>query len=478
MRGLLFTLNVAVFVLVCSSTYAQQDNTLFMMHNIPQSNFLNPAIQINCLRYVGVPMLSSFHFNANSTGFSYGDISQGSAIDVRALVSQMHGWDYLSGEVHYTPVSFGFMYDRYRYFSFAWTERIETKLFVPRKLVSLFANGNTQYVSNGLKTSNPGLNAFYYREFSIGYSKKVQKDLMLGVHAKILFGLAGITTRRNPVSMDINPLTYNIDAKWKPEVNTTYPLSVSTDAQGNVNNISLSGFSPLSFFMNFGNQGLAFDFGFIKEKGKITYSGSILDLGFIWWHKNTTRFVNSGHFVYRGATTDDINNPSDYISELGDSISNQVKFSYNKKGYLTFLNPKVYFGATYPVHPQINVGGLIRAEWYPGRPVVGATLSATVFGVKGGSLALTYSAMNGSFMNIGFGVGWGGEKFQFYTTTDNFMVAFFPEKARNANLRFGLNLFFGCTEEKKKKVNVPRTNGCGCYWDQDLKEKRKQAGVN
>ncbi|MGE0076686.1 MAG: DUF5723 family protein [Bacteroidales bacterium] len=471
LRGIIVLLFLAVLHL---KLLAQQDNTLFHMHNIPQSNFINPAVQIKCQTYVGVPLLSSFHLNVNSTGFSYSSFANGSSsLDLNALVAQMHSWDYLSAEVHYTPVSFGFMYDSEQYFNFAWTERVETKVFIPKKLLSLLVDGNSQYLGDGMETRNPGVNAMYYREFSFGYSKEVESDLTIGFHTKLLFGLGGIFTRRKPVKLEVDALTHNLYGTWNPEVDVAYPVSVSTDADGNVTDVSPDGFSPVSFLLNFGNQGLATDWGFIWKRGDITWSGSVLDLGLIWWHKQTTRFENKGEFAYRGATTTDLDNPDAYINELTDSIDNQIQFKYRQGGFITLLNPKVYLGGSYPVYERVNVGGHLRSEWYPGRPVLGLTVSATAFGKRGGSASVSYSVMNGTMMNVGLGFGWGGESFQFYMMSDNVMVAFYPEKARNVNLRFGFNMFFGCKEKKKEKSF--RTRGYGCYWQWDDKTKKRRS---
>ncbi|HNV52782.1 MAG TPA: DUF5723 family protein [Tenuifilaceae bacterium] len=143
---------VFIMVIAHNALVAQQDHTLFLMHNVPQSNFINPAVQINCQQYVGLPLLSSLHLNFNSTAFSYSTIANGSSnLDLNALVSKMHSWDFVSGEVHYTPVSFGFMYDNKQYFSFAWTERIETKIFASKKLLSMFIDATPSTWAMGLK---------------------------------------------------------------------------------------------------------------------------------------------------------------------------------------------------------------------------------------------------------------------------------------------------------------------------------------
>lgn len=446
------------------SGYSQQDNTLFFLHNIPESNFINPAVQIKCDRYIGLPLLNTFHINVNSTGFSYKSFSKGGQIDIDKIVSKMHSWDYVSMEFHYTPISFGYRYDKNQYISFAWTERVETKIFFPKKLLMLAKDGNTQYIGNGLSTKNPGINAVYYREFSVGYSTKTPSDLIIGAHAKVLFGLAGIHTRRKPISLRTNSLTYNIDASWNPIVNVAMPLDVGYDAQGYVNSVGVGSISPVGFLLNFKNQGLATDIGFIYKKDKITWSGSVLDLGLIWWHDQTHKFANKGSFHFEGATVNDGMDTQAYIDNLRDSIQDQFRFKETKKGFVTLLNPRIYFGGTYPLLKTVQVGAHARTELYPGRPIFGLTLSAMAFAPKGSSISVNYSIMNGSFNNVGLGLGWGGEKFQFFALSDNVMAFFFPQSVRNVNLRFGFNFFMGCNE-KKKEYKFPKGSSCGCSWE-------------
>jgi hypothetical protein len=458
--------SLTLFALLIYSTsgYSQQDNTLFFLHSIPESNFVNPAVQIRCRQYVGLPLLTTLHLNVNSTGFSYNSFSPGaSEIDVDKVVSKMHKWDYLSMEFHYTPISFGFMYDKKQYFNFAWTEKVETKVFFPRELFMLAKDGNTQYVGNGLSTRNPGVNAIYYREFSFGYSTSYGRYATIGGHAKILFGLAGVFTKRKPIDLSTNSLNYNIDASWNPKVNTSLPLDIGYDSQGNVDNVSVGSISPVSFLLNFKNQGLATDLGFIYKKDKITWSGSILDVGLIWWHDQTNKFKNKGNFTFQGATVNDGMNSEDYFNSIRDSIQNQFRFKVTKKGFVTFLNPRIYFGGTYPIHKQINVGALVRSELYPGRPIYGLTLSANAFSKKGSSISVNYSVMDGSFANLGVGIGAGGDHSQFFILSDNVLAFFLPQSARNVNIRFGFNFFMGCTE-KKKKYEFPKGSDCGCNW--------------
>ncbi len=458
---ILFTI---VFVITSLLGFSQQDNTLFFLHDIPQSNFVNPAVQIRCRQYFGLPLLSTMHFNANSTGFSYNSLSPGkSELDVDLLTSKMHSRDFLTMEFHYTPLSFGFMWDKYQYFNFAWTEKVDVKMFYSRALLELMKDGNTQDVGVGMSTRNPGVNAFYYRELSFGYSTKYGRYSYLGGHAKVLFGLAGVFTKRRAVDLSVNQLTYNIDAAWNPKVNTSLPLNISYDAQGNVSSASVGSISPVGFLLNFKNQGLATDFGFIYKKDKITWSGSVLDVGLIWWHDQPSNLENKGHVVFQGATITDGMDPVDYANSIRDSLRNQFRFKATKKGFITFLNPRIYFGGTYPVHKQIKVGAMVRTELYPGRPILGLTLSATAFSQKGSTVSVNYSIMNGSFVNLGVGAGFSSDKFQFFILSDNVIAFISPQTARNANIRFGFNFFIGCNEQKKK-YKFPKGSDCGCNW--------------
>jgi hypothetical protein len=446
------------------SVFSQQDNTLFFLHNIPESNFVNPAVQIRCQQYFGLPLLTSLHLNVNSTGFSYKSFSPGAAeYDIDKIVSKMHIWDYLSMEFHYTPFSFGFMYDNHQYFNFAWTEKVEIKAFAPKSLFLLAKDGNTQYVGSSLTTRNPGVNAIYYREFSFGYSTTFGRSSIIGGHAKVLFGIAGVFTKRKPINFSTNKLTYDIDATWNPKINTSLPLDIGYDAQGFVNSVGIGPISPVGFLLNFKNQGLAGDFGFIYKENDITWSGSILDVGLIWWHDQTNKFSDKGQFTFKGATIADGLNTAGYLTSLQDSIQSQFRFKVTKKGFVTLLNPRIYFGGTYPILKQLKVGALVRTELYPGRPIVGLTLSATAFDTKGTTLSVNYSIMNGSFNNLGVGFGVGGDRSQFFILSDNVMAFFFPQSARNVNLRFGFNFFIGCTE-KKKGYKFPKGSDCGCNW--------------
>ena len=72
--GLRYYLFSLVISLAPFTTSAQQSNTLFFMHSLPEANYVNPAVQIECGIFVGLPLVSSFHMNIANSGFSAGKI--------------------------------------------------------------------------------------------------------------------------------------------------------------------------------------------------------------------------------------------------------------------------------------------------------------------------------------------------------------------------------------------------------------------
>ena len=75
--------------------------------------------------------------------------------------------------------------------------------------------------------------------------------------------------------------------------------------------------------------------------------------------------------------------------------------------------------------------------------------------------------MNRSLANLGFGLGYGRSPVQLYLVSDNILGFILPMSAKNINLRFGLNLIFGCREE----VNL---DDCGCAWLRDAERRRSR----
>ncbi len=132
-----------------------------------------------------------------------------------------------------------------------------------------------------------------------------------------------------------------------------------------------------------------------------------------------------------------------------DSVMNQFRIFNTSDSYFTFLPTKLNIGATYQIHPKLNGGMLLRTELYPRRAIPSLTFSLNALQIKHLAASVSYSIMNGSYNNVGLGIGLGTHNFTFHAISDNILGFFFPQKATTANIRFGFNLQFGCREKPK-----------------------------
>ncbi len=71
------------------------------------------------------------------------------------------------------------------------------------------------------------------------------------------------------------------------------------------------------------------------------------------------------------------------------------------------------------------------------------------FGRRIGS-SISYTAINGTYSNIGAGLSFRLTPFQLYVVTDNLLGAFDYKNAQMVNARVGMNLLFGTIKKPSK----------------------------
>lgn len=147
------TLSILLFI-NNQSTTSQQSNSLFFMHTLPQSNLTNPAVQIPCKVFVGVPALSSIYLNYSNSYFSYNDVLQPTSND--SLLLNLHHFDNISSslqdiamEFHISLLNFGFLYNDY-YFNFNLSDKVEAGIVYPGNWFNFLLHGNTPHVGENI----------------------------------------------------------------------------------------------------------------------------------------------------------------------------------------------------------------------------------------------------------------------------------------------------------------------------------------
>jgi hypothetical protein len=202
---------------------------------------------------------------------------------------------------------------------------------------------------------------------------------------------------------------------------------------------------------------------------KTELSASIIDLGMIGWKSNVTRLTESGSFPYRGINLNDNSQNPPVISNLQsviDVLSHDIKSAFapdtTGTSFATLLPVKIYFGVDYQLNDAINVSGLSRVRIIGSTIHTSLTASANTMIWNRLSLSASYSIMESTFDNLGLGVGIKGGPFQIYAATDNLISPFYPSKARNMNLRIGINFIFNDDNSSSGKNGSVLNPNCHC----------------
>lgn len=457
-----------------------QPNTLYFMKGIPQTKDLNPARPgITTGFYFSMPLFSKLDLAANTNNWAYNDLIHwrtinslnnnplGNSINIStdSLVLDLDKFQGKLGNKNFayesaalTVLEGGYKKGK-NFYAASITEREFTQVFFSKNLVSLLKYGDYPYVGDTYYSGNFGVGAQHYREFAFNYSHDVNKKLTIGGAAKILFGMATVQTNGMNIKATSPANGEYLDITATGRVNISAPVDFTYNSKGEIKTVnSLPNYSVSNYLSNLKNPGIAFDFGFAYRVNKKTeLSASIIDLGMIGWKSNVTRLTEHGQFLYKGINLNDptVNPPiisklTPIINQLSDSISAAFRPDTTGTSFSTLLPAKIYFGIDYKLSDVVNLSGLSRIRIINNTIHTSLTASANALIGNGISLSASYSVMESTYDNLGLGVGIRLGVFQIYTATDNLFSPFYPSKARNMNLRIGINFIFDGTGKSGK----------------------------
>ncbi len=462
-------LSIFFLVIAAYRIQSQQSNTLFFMHSVPQSNFINPAIQGECRWFIGLPVISSTHFNLANNGFTINHLLESQeeglySLDAENIERKLARMNYLSSELYTHLFAIGHKRKDF-YFTFSIRERNDLVLFYPKDLFAFAYKGNTQFEGEWISLDGSGIQFNHFREYAIGVSKKFDDYRTFGIRGKILFGKLNLNTRKSVIGLFTEENTFNLLFVNDILVNASLPYSLEIDTEGNYNITNKDYTLESDLIFNRKNFGLGVDAGFIYNYDEnITISGSILDVGAIFYRSNLTNYDVEGDFFYDGPLGDSIITDN-YFQDIINTFTDGSII--DNRSYIYLLQPRIYIGATYKLNDRINLGGLIASKIYRQKIQSGLILSANSRFARYFSVSLSWSYMHRSVNNLGLGLAFGRMPLQFYIVSDNVPGMIWLQSSKNINLRFGLNIIFGCFRKESIK-------GCGCYWLIKEEERRER----
>ncbi|MDR1593886.1 MAG: DUF5723 family protein [Prevotellaceae bacterium] len=451
---------IAVFSALCiySGIFAQQNMTLYQMHDVTQSNFLNPSVAADCKWNVGFPVLGNFSF-ATGLPISYNDLGAGQEyIESDKILSTIKKKNIISSNINLNILTIGYRSGDL-YYQFTMNEKVASKLMIPNTLVEFALKGNAPYLGKTI-SAGVALSLSYYREYGFNVAYDFGDNLWLGARAKLLFGRIGANSTNNTLSFYTDPNTYALDLTSDLFIHASAPGTMEIDpSDGTVSSYEPE-FEVKHFLFNPVNVGGAIDLGVNKtlENG-VKISASILNIGIIKWNTNTHQLYQKSTVHHAGAT-------SGYgsWSDLTDELKSSINFNYTAGGaFSQWLSPEIMAGASYPVIDYMRAG----LTGYAGISSAGIPWALTATALTDNTShvfgALSYTVTNSSFVNIGAGLGVRLGPFNIHAMTDNLLAFFNPVAHKYTSFQFGINFIFGCGDGDSRKSSKYKSIPCPSF---------------
>ena len=445
------------------SLHGQQSNTFYLMHDVPQSNLLNPAVQLACKWYIGLPAIASTYSKYSNTAFTYNDLAGGANSNFESLYKQLHKTDLISFEAGANLISLGYRHNS-NYFTINIADRMSINNTLPRDLSGLALFGNGQFIGKTADLSGLRVNGLYFREYAFGYSRVLDIFTTLGIRLKLLFGKANVYSENSQIGLTTDENSFDLHLAGNYTISSSLPITINYDSAGNI-----SGVSPeeeidyRSAMLNRQNEGFAIDFGVIYHyNSKITLSASLLDLGIINWKSDLNTINLQGSFDYTGAHPDtDFSSGGAYLTDLRDSLYDAFDVTVSNYPYYSWLPTQLFLGGTYHLKPNIYLGLTNRNVIFRKKIHSSFTLSANADVSNRLLASVSWSYLNNSIKNIGVGLAVHGNGMQFHIVSDNILGYLQPFDTRSVNLRVGFNLMLGCPRDKREAKEQSTSNYSG-----------------
>ncbi|MCA1747033.1 MAG: DUF5723 family protein, partial [Bacteroidales bacterium] len=463
LRNTMGLLSLLLLLSPLGSAHGQQSNTLFLMHSVPQSSQLNPAVQPECRLFIGLPRINTLHFNYANSSFTYNDLTAGNTLSLDAVFNRLYRMNMISVEAAVSLFSVGYRHED-NYFAFSVADRLDARLSFPRDLAGLLLYGNANYIGNSLDIRNTRLNASYYREYSASWSQKWDRFTTVGLRGKLLFGKANFHTGRSRVTLGTDVETFDLSMQGGLVLNSSFPMELELNDAGMIDGVVVEEPDYRAILMNPRNVGLAFDAGVVYQySDHLSFSASLLDAGLILWRDDVYNLSGEVDFSYSGVSDEADFSLAGYYRDISDSISERVLYNITEQPYVSLLPVQLILGGSYRWRKNVDLGLVLRNVPANRGSVSSLTALANMRIAEMFRASVSWSLLSNSFRNLGAGLAYTGMGVQFYAVTDNILGFVQPLDSRTVNLRFGMNLMLGCPQNyyrvrppKRSMVPCPR----------------------
>lgn len=449
------------------TTSAQESTTMYFMKGMTQSTMLNPALHNDSSAVViGLPGISGMYVGLNSDfavsdliHYGTGSMSDSLVIDIDGFHNSLKDRNYFRQNFEMSVFYLGFR-TRNTFLSFGINEKESAQMGFGKGFITFLKDGNGSSMGAVQDLGDLTFNAYHYREYALGVSHDLMDGrLSVGVKLKALYGKFALQTEKLNFQVETAQDGSTVKFTTDMALNFSGPMIPEYDENNYFNGFD-DNFTANDYLLNTENMGMAFDLGAVyKVTPQITVSASIVDLGKIPFKTNVYNVTHLQSYTWEGLDfTNSLDDTDPNYISADDMIDNEMdkleavvkpkKSEVSSNAFDISIPTKVFIGGTYAMNDKLNFGLLNRMYMYEGETVNTLTLSANAMLGKFFSVTGSYSAMGGTYDNLGLGMALRLGFLQLYMVNDNLLALTDPAKAQFVNVRFGLNILFGRNYQK------------------------------
>ncbi len=451
------TFILIITVLFSLKTFAQNKQVLYNFAGLPQTLMVNPGAEVENKFYVGFPLFSQLSLHGGFSGFSAYDIFADDGIDINTKIDNVvKGFDkaeFFEVTQQLEVISAGFGLNETTYLSFGYYQELNALVKIPRDLVDLFYEGNTN-VNRNYAISKLTARAELLGVYHVGVSKKLNDKWQVGGRFKLYSGVLNASSKGNKGALVTNK---GVDNLYQQELeNVDVLIQTSGIVLDDYDNVAPSDYIKKLFFS--GNYGVGVDLGFTYHfKKQWTLSGSAQDIGFIYYTKDVESYTVKGNFKLDGFNLGfDLDNPEDYWNDLKDRFEEDVVVdtltaNYSSirplklNGAINYSFGKEYDDCRFETHPD-KYSNKVGFQLFSAVGAVHSYVAATLFYERWFSkhfqAKVSYTADPFSFSNLGAGISTQFGPCNVYILADNLLYLNNLYNAKSTSVQVGVNFIF------------------------------------
>jgi hypothetical protein len=481
-----------VSVVFAGEVYSQASKVVYFM-KVPQNHMLNPALKPANRFYLGLPVFSGAYAGIGNNFISLTDIVvpgvksdeiftfQDPDFDLNQIGEKLKRSNTITIEAGIPLLGLGFPVGKNYSIFFDIADRISAKAVFPRELMDLYVTGASDFINKTIDISNLKITGQYYREYGLGFSGNILKDLRIGAKIKLLSGMTSINFDNRLFSLKVNSdlsqtLTANasLDIAGQETMRRIFSSNNILFGSGGGGNSDFAGFLSEYLFNPVINSGAAIDLGAVYTLGSLfTFSASVTDLGFINWKEELEGYSSSGTFNLPGITLEDVVNQTYSIEEMMGALEDTLKSRFravdSPQPFRTYLPSTILAGGSVNVFPFLSLGILSESKIYAGNLKQSLILSGNFYAGRTLSASLSYAMSNSSYNNLGLGIAVKAGFAQIYLIADKIPLDWekvyikksdtqyaglpLPKNMNMLSLQLGINIVFG--KPVTKKTDTP-----------------------